>query len=69
MKLTPKPGVDGTPRSKSNPKPLSHCCSSSGKKEPQTIVTLLYIWRTKLGMMYIDDARVASSNVIRHHEL
>ena len=32
MILTPKPRVDGTPRSKSNPKPLSHCCSSSGKK-------------------------------------
>ena len=69
MILTPEPRVDGTPRSKSNPKPLSHCCSSSGKKEPQTIVTLLYIWHAKLGMMYIDDARVTSSNVIHHHKL
>ena len=58
MILTPKPRVDGTPRSKSNPKPLSHCCTSSGKKEPQMIITLLYIWHTKLQMMYTLDPQV-----------
>ena len=66
MILTPKPGVDVTPRSKSDPRPLYHCCSR--KKEPQMIFTWSFIQHVKLRMMYTDDARIASSNFIHHHE-
>ena len=56
-----------------DPSPIPNPCltavPSSGKKEPQMIITLLYIWHTKLGMMYTDDTRVASLNIICHHEL
>ena len=58
----PELGVDGPPRSKSNPKPPSCYCSSSGEC-PRMIVTSPYIWHVKPVMMYTDDTRVASSNV------
>ena len=32
------------------------------------IFTWPFIQCVKLGMMYTDDARIASSNIIRHHE-
>ena len=56
-----------------DPSPIPNPCltavQAQGKKEPQMIITLLYIWCMKLRMMYIDDARVASSNIIHHHKL
>ena len=39
------------------------------EREPQTIVTLPYIWCAKPGMVYTDDTRVASSNITHHHRL
>ena len=38
------------------------------KKEPQMIFTWPFIQCVKLRMMYTDDARIASSNIIHHHE-
>ena len=61
----PKPRVEVTPRSKSDPKPLS-CCVSE-KKEPQMIVAYAFIQCVKPGMMYTDDTRMASLNVTCHH--
>ena len=46
MILTPKPRVDVTPRSKSNPRPLSHCCS--GKGAPDDIYLAFYTVREAL---------------------
>ena len=63
---TPKPGVGGPPRSKSNPKPPSHYCSQF-KRGPQMIVTLPYIWCAKPGMTCTNDARVTSSNEMHQH--
>ena len=37
------------------------------KKEPQTIVACAFIQHVKPMMTYTDDAKIASSNVIRHH--
>ena len=68
MILTPKPRADGTPRSKSNPNPVLLPFKFRGE-EPQMTVTLLYIWHAKLGMTYINDARVVSLNIICHHRL
>ena len=67
MILTPKPRVDVTPRSKSNPRPLSQLLVQ--EKEPQMIVTWLFIQCVKLRMMYTDDTRVVSSNITHHHKL
>ena len=65
---TPKLGVDGPPRSKSNPKPLFCYCWSSEKSPRQSLCSLIYRAQN-LGMMYTDDARVASSNISHHHRL
>ena len=66
----PKPWVDVTPRSKSDLRPLSHCVSGKrSRKEPQTIIAYPFILHVKLGMTYIDDARIASSNITHHHDL
>ena len=63
----PKLGVDVTPQSKSDPRPLCHCIS--GEKELQMIVAYIFIQCTKPVMMYTDDAGTASSNVECHHGL
>ena len=39
-----------------------------GKGAPDDIYLAFYTACTKLGMMYTDDARIMSLNVIHHHE-
>ena len=52
-----------------DPSPIPDPCLavSQEKKEPQTITAYAFIQRTKPVMMYTDDAKIASPNIVRHH--
>ena len=62
----PELGDDDPLNPSLTPDPVLLCVKG---KEPQMIVTPIYIQCAKPVMMYTNDARTASLNVLRHHGL